>query len=45
MIYLALVAWLVILFMCIIKLSVSSTFKIILYVSIAGIIMRILGVM
>ena len=45
MLYLALVAWLVILFICIIKLSVSTTFKFILYITIASIIMRILGVM
>ena len=45
MLYLALVAWLVILFICIVKLSVSSTFKVILYITIACIIARILGIM
>ena len=45
MIYLALVAWLIILFVCIIKLSVSTVFKFILYVTIASVIARILGIM
>ena len=44
MIYWLLVAWLIILFVSIIKLSISTTFKFILYISLASIIMKILGV-
>jgi len=44
MIYWLLVAWLIILFVSIIKLSISTVFKFILYISLASIIMKILGV-
>lgn len=45
MIYLLLVAWLIILAFMIIKLSISTAFKIILYITIATVLMNIMGVM
>ena len=45
MIYWLLVACLIILFVSIIKLSISTVFKFILYITLASIIMKILGVM
>ena len=45
MIYLLLVALLIILAISIIKLSISTAFKIALYITIASIIIKIMGVM
>jgi hypothetical protein len=45
MVYLLLVAWLIILAFMIIKLSISTAFKIALYITIATVIMKIMGVM
>ncbi len=45
MVYLLLVAWLIILAITIVKLSISTVFKLALYITIASILIKILGVM
>lgn len=45
MVELLLLAWLIILAIAIIKLSISTSFKIILYITIATVLMNIMGVM
>ena len=45
MVYLLLVAWLIILAITIIKLSISTAFKLVLYITIASVLIKILGIM
>ena len=45
MIYLLLVAWLIILAITITKLSISTAFKLALYITIASMLIKILGIM
>lgn len=45
MVELLLLAWLIILAIAIIKLSISTAFKIALYITIATVLMNIMGVM
>ena len=44
MVYLLLVAWLIILAITIIKLSISTAFKLALYITIASMLIKILGI-
>ena len=45
MVYLLLVAWLIILAITIVKLSISTAFKLALYITIASVLIKILGIM